>query len=49
MEDIKNALKGLPKAYSAPFIRYFEGYKHKEIAQELGISVATVKTLIHHA
>jgi RNA polymerase sigma factor (sigma-70 family) len=49
MEDIKNALNRLPAAYSVPFIRYFEGYKYKEIAEELGIPVGTVKTHIHQA
>ncbi len=49
MEDIKNALNKLPEAYSLPFIRYFEGYKYHEIADELGIPVGTVKTHIHQA
>jgi RNA polymerase sigma factor (sigma-70 family) len=49
MEDIKNALNRLPTAYSVPFIRYFEGYKYQEIAEELGIPVGTVKTHIHQA
>jgi RNA polymerase sigma factor (sigma-70 family) len=49
MEDIKNALNRLPSAYSMAFIRYFEGYRYHEIAQELSIPLGTVKTHIHQA
>jgi len=49
MEDIRNALRKLPEAYSVPFIKYFEGYKYQEIALELDIPVGTVKTHIHQA
>jgi RNA polymerase sigma factor (sigma-70 family) len=48
-DDIHKALKMLPKEYSYPFIRYFEGYKYHEIAKELNIPIGTVKTRIHGA
>ncbi|MES2458112.1 MAG: RNA polymerase sigma factor [Bacteroidota bacterium] len=49
MEDINKALAKLQSAYSVPFLRYFEGYKYHEIAQELNIPIGTVKTRIHVA
>ncbi|RBQ07824.1 sigma-70 family RNA polymerase sigma factor [Pedobacter miscanthi] len=49
MEDIRKALASVPKAYSYPFQRYFEGYKYEEIAAELDIPLGTVKTHIHQA
>jgi len=49
MDDIKKALNSLPQIYSVPFIRYFEGYKYQEIADELNLPLGTVKTYIHHA
>jgi RNA polymerase sigma factor (sigma-70 family) len=48
-EDISKALTNLPVAYSTPFLRYFEGYKYHEIADELNIPIGTVKTRIHAA
>jgi RNA polymerase sigma factor (sigma-70 family) len=48
-EDINKAIKNLHPAYSVPFLRYFEGYKYNEIAEELDIPVGTVKTRIHVA
>ena len=49
MEDINLAMKGLQSVYSIPFLRYFEGYKYHEIAEELQIPIGTVKTRIHMA
>jgi len=49
MKDIQTALSGLPSDYSVPFLRYFEGYKYHEIAEELNIPIGTVKTRIHMA
>jgi RNA polymerase sigma factor (sigma-70 family) len=49
MEDINKALAGLQVEYSRPFLRYFEGYKYHEIAEELDIPIGTVKTRIHVA
>ncbi|SFH02110.1 RNA polymerase sigma factor [Pedobacter insulae] len=48
-EDISKALKTLPTNLYDPFIRYFEGYKYHEIAEEFDMPVGTVKTRIHHA
>ncbi|MGY4385679.1 RNA polymerase sigma factor (sigma-70 family) [Pedobacter sp. UYP24] len=49
MEDINKALSVLEPVYSVPFLRYFEGYKYHEIAEELDIPIGTVKTRIHMA
>ncbi len=49
MQDINNALHRLPEAHRLPFVRYVEGYKYHEIADELGIPLGTVKTHIHQA
>lgn len=49
MEDINKALTKLQPELSIPFLRYFEGYKYHEIAQELDIPIGTVKTRIHMA
>lgn len=49
MEDIHRALTNLQPEYSTPFLRYFEGYKYHEIAEELNIPIGTVKTRIHMA
>ncbi|MDN3585985.1 RNA polymerase sigma factor [Pedobacter aquatilis] len=49
MGDIRKALNRLSEAYRVPFVRYVEGYKYEEIAQELSIPLGTVKTRIHQA
>ena len=49
MDDIQCALKKLQPEYYIPFIKYFEGYKYHEIAEELEIPIGTVKTRIHIA
>lgn len=49
MDDIQKALALLPDTYRIPFVRYFEGYKYHEIADELGIPLGTVKTHIFEA
>lgn len=48
-EDIFKALALLPSDNYVPFIKYFEGFKYQEIADELAISVETVKTRIYTA
>jgi len=48
-EDINKALKNLPAVYRTPFIKYFEGFKYHEIADELNIPIGTVKTRIFNA
>lgn len=49
MEDISRALSKLEPQYSVPFLKYFEGFKYHEIAEELQIPIGTVKTRIHVA
>ncbi len=49
MDDIYKALEKLQPEYYIPFIKYFEGYKYHEIADELQIPIGTVKTRIHVA
>lgn len=49
MQDIQNALNSLPETYRLPFVRFVEGYRYHEIADELGIPLGTVKTHIHQA
>lgn len=49
IDDIQKALKCIPEAYSIPFVKYFEGFKYHEIADELNIPLGTVKTRIHVA
>lgn len=44
-EDILGLLEGLPPGYRTVFNLYVvEGYKHREIAEELGISINTSKS-----
>lgn len=47
--DIHKALDTLSHEYYYPFIKYFEGFKYQEIADELNIPIGTVKTRIHLA
>lgn len=49
MDDIQTALDKLQPGYSVPFLRYFEGYKYHEIAQQLDMPIGSVKTRIHMA
>jgi len=48
-EDIHKALQKLSPDCYIPFIKYFEGFKYHEIAEELDIPIGTVKTRIHVA
>ncbi|RZJ81251.1 MAG: sigma-70 family RNA polymerase sigma factor [Flavobacterium sp.] len=47
--DIEKALSSLPANLYDPFMRYFEGYKYHEIAEEFDMPIGTVKTRIHYA
>ncbi|MBC7567061.1 MAG: hypothetical protein H7223_08840 [Pedobacter sp.] len=46
LEDINRTISSLQPEYSTPFLKYFEGYKYHEIAEELNIPIGTVKTRI---
>ncbi len=50
MEEILKAVQSLPEGYRTVFNLYaIEGYKHKEIAEMLGIDVSTSKSQYHRA
>lgn len=48
-QDIDKAFQKLGSKYSVPFLKFFEGFKYHEIADELNIPIGTVKTRIHIA
>jgi RNA polymerase sigma-70 factor, ECF subfamily len=45
-KHITNAVESLEEEYKIPFIRYNDGYKYKEIADELDLPIGTVKSRI---
>jgi RNA polymerase sigma-70 factor (ECF subfamily) len=45
-KDIKKQIEALEDDLRIPFMRYFEGYKYKEIADALNIPIGTVKSRI---
>ena len=50
VEQVKKALKALPDGFRVVFTLYmFEDYSHKEIANELGISISTSKSQLNRA
>ncbi len=50
MDELMAAIQSLPQGYRTVFNLYaIEGYKHKEIAQMLGIDVSTSKSQYHRA
>jgi RNA polymerase sigma-70 factor (ECF subfamily) len=48
-KDLENAISGIDKMYSQPFIMHFTGFKYNEIAETLCIPLGTVKNRIHIA
>ena len=49
-EELLNAIEKLPAGYKVVFNMYvIEGYKHKEIADELGIDINTSKSQLSRA
>ena len=46
LKHINNAVASLDEEYKVPFMRYFDGYKYKEIADELDLPIGTVKSRI---
>jgi len=48
--DMENAIAALPKGARLAFVLHdVEGYQHQEIAEQLGVSVGTVKAQLHRA
>ncbi len=48
--DLERAIAGLPEGARIAFVLHeIEGYKHDEIAQQLGIAAGTVKAQLHRA
>lgn len=46
VKEIKAAVEALEDDYKIPFQRYFDGYKYKEIADEMNLPIGTVKSRI---
>ena len=48
--DLERAMATLPEGARLVFILHeVEGYKHREIAERLGVAVGTVKAQLHRA
>jgi RNA polymerase sigma-70 factor (ECF subfamily) len=48
--DMEQAVASLPKGARLAFVLHdIEGYQHQEIAEQLGVSVGTVKAQLHRA
>ena len=47
--ELLSIVESLPDAYRMPFEMHAAGYKYHEIADNLGISIGTVKSRIHSA
>jgi RNA polymerase sigma-70 factor, ECF subfamily len=48
--DMENAIATLPKGARLAFVLHdIEGYQHQEIAEQLGVSVGTIKAQLHRA
>jgi RNA polymerase sigma-70 factor (ECF subfamily) len=45
-KEIKSKIRTLGDEYKAPFEMHFQGFKYKEIADELNIPIGTVKSRI---
>lgn len=46
-DDIATAMDKLPKENAELFLRYLEGYKYRELAEQFDMPQGTVKTRIH--
>ena len=46
VKEIRKAINLLKDDYRIPFIMHTEGYKYKEIADEIGIPIGSVKSRI---
>lgn len=49
LEDIGKAINELRSDYTLCFQRFCEGYKYKEIAEQMNIPIGNIKTNIHMA
>jgi RNA polymerase sigma-70 factor (ECF subfamily) len=48
--DLESAIAGLPQGARIAFVLHeIEGYKHEEIAAQLGVATGTVKAQLHRA
>ncbi len=48
--DLERAIAGLPQGARLAFVLHeIEGYRHEEIAQQLGVAAGTVKAQLHRA
>ena len=48
--DMENAIASLPKGARLAFVLHdVEGYQHQEIAEQLSVSVGTIKAQLHRA
>lgn len=45
-QQLVNAVEQLPDDFKIPFTRYFNGFKYKEIADEMNLPIGTVKSRI---
>ena len=45
-DEIENAIDSLSDEFRIPFRMHIEGYKYKEIADDLGLKIGTVKSRI---
>lgn len=48
VKEINNIIASFPEEYQIPFGMYVEGYKYKDIANDLNIPIGTVKSRIFH-
>lgn len=46
MKELKSMLGSIGEIYRIPFMMFYQGYEYKEIAQQMGIPIGTVKSRI---
>ena len=46
VKELNQAIDGISDEQRIPFIMQYQGYKYKEIAEELNLSIGTVKSRI---
>lgn len=47
-KEIQKALQKIPKEHYIPFKMYVDGFKYREIAEEMGLTLGTVKSRIFY-